>query len=380
MTTWGSKMGEKLKQGYFRVAPYNELRPLSGDWYLLENDADFSVINDGVTRSTFSGFSRGCGTVMSVFMTEYFVYESGNGQVRIIDKDYNNHMLITLPINEVCSVLCMNNFIFVSCLNNNVLTVSKYIIVGTKYDPFYEVIDTKTIDVTAATTQYSACVLKTPTEGYLYQGEEAGVYESVKIEMDGSDFNLSIVNGSIASQIHPNMALVANNDRFLYYKPISYYADCPVKYMGTTNWSFNVYDAEDNLIQTYTIQRGNVVSRMQGAKVFLDQTDASGYLVVFDTFTSGGAVGKVRVFSFGSGTITQLYEQNTEALNVITATTEQCGFWPWKGAFPGFGYGQNNFISRKALLDMVSCNLANASNFNNIGAPALRFGNTIRWL
>lgn len=386
MTIWGSKMGEKLKQGYFRVTPYNEPRPLSGDWYLVENDNNFSVVNDGISRGTYAGFSHGCGTVMSAFMTEYFVYESGAGQVKIMDKDYNNHMLITIPINEIYSVLCMNNFIFVAYLNNNVLTVSKYIIVGTKYDPFYEVIDTKTIDVSVATIRHSACVVKNETEGFLYQGESSGFYESVKIEIDGNDFNLSIVNNSIVSQLHPNMVLIANNDRFLYYKPLSYYSDCPNLLPGTgsqssTNWTFSVYNSEDVLQYSYTISRTRAVARPQGAKVFLNQNDGSGYLVVFDCFNNSGGqpCGRIRLLSFGGGNITEIYSEDTETISLITGSIYQNACCPWKGIFPGFGYGQNQYISRKAEITLSSCSFATAQNFTNTSTP-MRFGNTIKWL
>lgn len=378
-------MTVKLKKGFFRVTPYNPYLPLEGDWFICENDATFSVMKDLTVAENFFGFSRGCGKINSVFNCDYFVFENGANQIKIIDNESNSFVVTTLPAVDLKSIVCMNDFIFAAYLDGNTLTVTQYIVAGTTEGPFVDVVKTKSINVTSGYTGVAASCIKSETEAFLYQGSSSNVYESVKMEVDGSDFELSLENDSIKNLIHPNMELRENNQSFLFYRPVAYYANCPNLIPGgtspiTVNWNFSVYNADDVLQYTYTIARTRVVARPNGAKVFLDQTDGSGYLVVFDSFNNSSNLpcGRFRVFSFGAGTITELYSQDTEQINVITGSITQNAFHPWKGVFSGFGYGQNQYISRKANLTLSGCTLANASNFTNTSTP-MRFGNTIKW-
>lgn len=375
----------KLKKGFFRVTPYRPYVPLEGDWFIREDDATFSVMKNLDVAKNFFGFSHGCGKIKSVFNRDYFVFENGAGQVEIIDNELHSFAIITLPAVDLKSIVCMNNFIFAASLSGNTLTVTQYIVAGTEQTPFSDIVATKTINVASGYTGVAASCIKNDTDAYLYQGELSGTYESVKMEVDGSDFELSLESDSIKNLIHPNMELRANNESFLFYRPVAYYSNCPNLIPGTggtttTNWSFSVYDADDTLQYTYTVARTRAVARAQGAKVFLNQTDGSGYLLAFDCFNNGSNLpcGRIRLFSFGGGTITELYSQDTEQINVITGSTTQNAFHPWKGVFPGYGYGVNQYISRKANLTLSGCTLANASNFTNTSTP-MRFGNTIKW-
>lgn len=380
-------MTVKLKQGFFKVFPYNPYIPLQGDWFIIEDDANFSVMHDQAVATTYSAFSHGCGKVRSVFNTEYFVFESGVGQVRVVDNDHIDTMIHTISASDLFSIVCMNDYIFEARLNGTTLTVSQYVIAGTKQQPFIDLVTSKTISVSAGYTGASACCVKNSTEAFVYQGKyTSSVGECVKLTVDGDDFELSLESDFIKNLIHADMVLEPNNQDFLYYKPVAYYSDCYAGYRGTGSgytytWTFSVYDTDDTLQYTYTIQRTNPVLTAQGAKVFLNQTDGSGYLVLFDAFNNGSNLpcGRFRVFSFGGGVATELYSQDTEQINVVAGASTQRGFYPWKGVFPGFGYGANQYISRKGLLTLSSCTLANAVNFTNTSTPMI-FGNTIKWL
>ena len=392
-------MTKKLKQGFFKVAPFNKYVPLTGELYAVEKDNVFNIYKGNTVLATYSGASHGLGKVLSVFNTEYVVYEDGARNINCVDTNGTVTRLIS-GIAQERTVICYNNVICVITRVDYVITIKKYIIVGTIQSPFVEQLDgEETITVpyyndamTVAGYKWScmASVTEDAETYYIYDvfyrsGGDTEKY-CVRVTFQAESlYNLTLTHEVLNSNIQDNIhgTLMQANTGYYFRTPSEYYANIHAAIGTGTNNTIDVYDNTDTLLYSYTITGTTYGANYAGCVQVFFEPNAGGdaYVVMCSASTNIGSPQlTIRTYHLSAGTATLLNTYTSGAINVVSAHYQGSSFFQWVGQFCGYGFGSNGYSQYSANITSDGITASGANYVNTTSSPSYEFGNMIKMI
>ena len=301
MTIWGSKMGEKLKQGYFKVNPFNPYVPLTELHYGYENDNVFQIRKQGgATVASYVAESGGMGKVLSAFNTEYFVFHNGATQIQCVSPTGTVKVLLNLiGVDDSILVTMDNNFVVVT-FTGNTYTVKSYVIVGTSQDFWAELINTETIDNPPDSLSTSPSLhgcRANDTDLYVaIKAVTGGTFKTLKIVTNNGfspSASLSWVAGGITAMPLPVSGTLVRRIHRWFYTPLYEF------YVIKNDYTYSVYRKNGTSIWSGRIA-GDVVDFV------LDNETGNGYVVAAKRQDVMNHRFLVTLYSLQNGVLTQI--------------------------------------------------------------------------
>ncbi len=269
-------MTMKLKNGYFRVAVLNPYVPLSGQYYGYEADNVFQIRKaGGNVAASYDGISGGMGKILSVFNTEYFIFHNGATQIKCIAPNGTVSTLLNFSADDLSLIVMDNNFL-VAMRQNDVITLTSYIIVGSAGDFFAQpVVSIKSQIPDGYTTAPHLCGCRANnTDVYVAQEQDTtaiGTYKTLKVITNNTQtptLSVSWVDGALEDMPIPsaqNMLSRVDSTRYFWTNAYKYY----VTKNGT---SYTLKRIDDTVIWTGVFANG-------GANFYIDQNTGNGYIL-----------------------------------------------------------------------------------------------------
>jgi hypothetical protein len=262
-------MTRKLKQGFFKVSPYNPYIPLRARYYGYEADNTFQIRKSGGTVvSSYYGISHGMGKVLSLFNKEFFLFHNGASQIMCVSPDDAVSTLLNITGVDDASIITMDKNFIVVTQSGSTITVKSYVIAGTSEDFWAELIETKTTTMPGSGTKTYGCKANATT-CYACLSVVSGSFQSLKIVGNNTfspSVTLSWVSGTPQTLTNKgNMLYKCAGNRYYWSNEYNYYVD-------KNSTAYTLYDKNGTVIWTGTVP-GNA------ANFYIDQETGNGYVL-----------------------------------------------------------------------------------------------------